>query len=246
VVLECDHRLTSIYARSFPKIEVIPRTDPPQPRATAPDVVAQMAMGSLGGWLRPDIASFRPSSPYVTPDPVRVEDWRRRLGGLGPGLKVGIAWRSLRRDSFARRFHTRLSDWGPILTVPGTQFVNLQYDDCADELRDARRLYGSEVHSFADLDLFNDLEGALALGATLDLVVATTASAHCLAAAAGVPTWLLLRRGDSCALGTDHCPWLPRTRGYVRETTETWAPAIVRLANDLRELAAGSPIGPVT
>jgi hypothetical protein len=118
VVLECDHRLTSIYARSFPKIEVIPRTDPPQPRATAPDVVAQMAMGSLGGWLRPDIASFRPSSPYVTPDPVRVEDWRRRLGGLGPGLKVGIAWRSLRRDSFARRFHTRLSDWGPILTGP--------------------------------------------------------------------------------------------------------------------------------
>jgi NAD-dependent SIR2 family protein deacetylase len=85
------------------------------------------------------------------------------------------------------------------------------------------------------LDLFNDLEGTLALSAALDLAVCTGTSAYAFPAAAGVETWLLRPRDDYLALGQEHYPWFPNTRGFVREVGEDWQRVMEEVAAELRE-----------
>ena len=61
--------------------------------------------------------SLRPSQQY-----------QQRLAALGPGLKVGMAWRS-RKTRSQDTHYPPLTQWGALLTLPGVHFVNLQYDD---------------------------------------------------------------------------------------------------------------------
>ncbi len=71
--------------------------------------------------------------------------------------------------------------WGAILKTEGVRFVNVQYGDCADELARAAKRHGVEIVNFEDLDLKNDIDGAAALSAALDLVISapTAAAADC-------------------------------------------------------------------
>lgn len=232
-VLEIDPRLVPIFARSFPSFEVVGRSDPPDRRLLAPEVVAQIAMGSLPRLFRPTLASFAKDRGFLIPDAGRRAEARAWLETLGPGLKVGIAWRSSRRDVVARRLHTELSEWAPILQTAGVHFVNLQYGDCEEELSAAEVRSGIRIHRAPGLDLFADLEGVFGLSACLDLVISTITTAHMPGAASGTETWLLLPRIDSWALAQDRYPWFPTTRGFVREVGESWDRAIGAAAEAL-------------
>ena len=59
--------------------------------------------------------------------------------------------------------YAQLNQWGPILAAPGVQFVNLQYDECGEELREAERSFGGRIHLWNDLNLKNDQEAVAAL-----------------------------------------------------------------------------------
>lgn len=238
VVLEIDSRLVSAFARSFPSFEVLARTDPPDPRLLAPDVAAQIAMGSLARFLRPTIASFGTARGFLVPDDRRRAEARAWLATLGPGLKVGIAWRSSRRDIVARRLHTELAEWSPILATGGVHFVNLQYGDCEAELAAAERDCGIRIHRAPGIDLFADLEGVLALAASLDLSVSTITTAYVPGAAAGTEAWLLLPRIHHEALGQDRAPWLPSVRGFMRGAGESWQRTIRAVADALARRGA--------
>lgn len=242
VVLEADPRLVPIFARSFPSIEVIARRSPPDARLLAPDIDAQIAMGSLARFFRPTLASFTKACSYLTPDPERRIRSERWISSLGPGLKVGIAWRSKHRDIRSSRMHTTLDAWKPVLATPGVSFVNLQYGDSEAELRMAEAMAGIEIHHMPDLDLLDDLEGVLALSAGLDLIVSTCTSAYMLGAAAGVTTWLLKPRMYYLDLGQAGAPWFPETRGFLREPGESWERPMRAAAAMLREYAAERPV----
>ncbi len=241
-IVECDPRLVSIFERSFPDLAFVARSDPPDLRLLAPDVVAQIPLGDLPSLFRPNIAAFQRPPGFLIPRADRLAACRDWLAALGPGLKVGIAWRSSRRDAISRRLHTDLSQWGPILTVAGARFVNLQYGRCEDELTAAESRLGTAVNRCPGLDLFDDLEGVLALSSALDLIISTITTAHVPGAAAGTPTWLLLSRLDYYALGADRHPWLPATRGFVREVGSDWSIPIAAAAMALSRLLAGDEV----
>jgi Flp pilus assembly protein TadD len=240
LVLECDERMQSIFGRALPDIEIAARRDPPDERLLSPDVVRQIPLVSLARWLRPTLESFPANRSYLVPDSTRVRRMREVLLGYGPGLKVGVAWRSSRADQVAQRIHTRITDWGPILTTAGVVFINLQYGDCARELDAARAQFNVDVRSVPGLDLFRDLEGVLALGGVLDLVISTTTTAFCLPAMAGVPAWILMHTSDHVNLGADRIPWFPKSRLFVRRRLETWNGPIEAIASELRTLAVRS------
>lgn len=82
---------------------------------------------------------------------------------------------------------------------------------------------GVRIARIEGLDLKDDLEGAAALAAALDLTVATGSSAVDLAGAAGAPVWALFRPKDWVTLGTERHPWLPSVRVFFRRPGEGWA-----------------------
>ena len=132
---------------------------------------------------------------------------------------------------------TELCDWGPVLSVPGVHFVNLQYDECGAELEQARASFGVAIHGWPDIDLRWDIDELAALMTGLDLVVSVGTSVACLAGALGRPVWqlTLTSSGDCWTMGQNYMPWFPSMRLYERSFDQKWETVLGRIAADMAE-----------
>lgn len=130
--------------------------------------------------------------PYLKADPDVVEMWREKLEPYrDKGLLIGVSWRS-GLVSLARNEHYfSIEEISPIFEVPGIQFVNLQYDECSEELAWVEEHFPGKLINFSELDQYNDLDGTGALMGALDLVIAPATTVIELAGALGRPAWLL-------------------------------------------------------
>ncbi|MCW2243725.1 tetratricopeptide repeat protein [Azospirillum canadense] len=234
VTVECDRRLVPLFARSFPTATIRPA--PADPEAPCAGIDRHVAMGSLPRLLRRRLADFPPRVGYLVPDPAQVLRWRERLAALGPGLTVGIAWRSGLINPERRGAYSAIGDWGPVVAVPGVRFVNLQYGDCAAELEEARRSFGVAVQAWPDLNLKDDLDGVAALMVGLDLVVTPASSVGEMAGALGVPVWRFGAGGDWTALGTGTRPWFPSMTLVTAPPGQPASGALPLVARRLRHL----------
>jgi hypothetical protein len=148
---------------------------------------------------------------------------------------VGITWRSKHRSVSRDLHYTELSQWGPILAVPGLTFVSLQYDDCRAELDAARQRFGVDIHSWDDLDQMNDLDEVAALMTALDLTIAPTTTPAIMAGAVGAKAWMLLTRHITWkTLGTECIPMFPDMRLVWRPRNVAWDVILEQVGADLR------------
>lgn len=236
-VIECERRLGELFSRSFPRATVrgCARDDQTW-LADVPTIDTYVMLASLMHHLRPKVESFPRHDGYLTADPVRRQRFAERLAALGPGLNVGISWRSM-RNSHWHQSYTSLDAWGEILSLPGVQFINLQYDESASEVAEINQRLGISVHEFADLDLLNDIDGVGALISALDLVIAPANTVTALSGALGGPGWLLDLPSNWASLGTDVYPWFPSVTIYKRDRDMTdWSRVLGRVAKDLAKL----------
>ncbi|WP_042695116.1 tetratricopeptide repeat protein [Azospirillum sp. B506] len=205
VIVECEPRLAALIARSFPQATVRAATEDPT------DADCHIPAGSLPLRLGWGVSGFAKQGGWLRAEEAAVERWRDWSGGSGSALTVGLCWRSSLRGALRDANYAPLTDWAPILTLPGLRLVNLQYDECEAELANAERRFGIAIHR-PPLDLKNDLDGAAALTAALDLVVSAGTSVAEMAGALGVPVWRIGPAGDWTALGTGCRPWYPSMR----------------------------------
>jgi tetratricopeptide (TPR) repeat protein len=245
-IVECEPRLVPLFARSFPGVEVIPREIPPHPTTALADL--QIPAASAGRWLRASLDRFPRHHGYLRADPERVAHWRQWLDTLGPGLAIGICWRSGVTAGLRNLSCTNLQQWGSVLSVPGVHFINLQYDECRAELDQARAHFGVRIHEFSGIDLRQDLDDVAALTTALDLVVSTTTAVADMAGALGRPVWVLMltSAGHGFTMGQHYVPWFPSMRLYERTWNEPWEPVLKRLSQDLADLASREAAVPDT
>ncbi len=236
-VIECAPRLERLFARSFPTATVRGGArDDPSWLADAPAIDVHVMLGSLMRHFRPRLESFPDHDGYLRPDPAARGRFIARLAALGPGLKVGISWRSMRGSRWQVSY-TALEDWRDILTLPDVRFVNLQYDDPGAALADVDNRLGVHVEDFVDLDLMNDMDGTAALISALDLVIAPANTVANLAGALGARLWLLDLDSTWSSLGTEASPWFPGASVYRRTSgTAGWDAALGQVARGLRDL----------
>ncbi|MFM8374767.1 MAG: flagellar protein FlbA, partial [Phenylobacterium sp.] len=123
--------------------------------------------------------------------------------------------------------------WGPVLRTPGVTFVNLQYGDCGDELGMARRDFGAHIVTPPGIDLRADLDDLTALAGAVDLVIGVSNATFNLAAAAGVPCWLIAAPDAWTTLGTERYPWYPQARLYSCKRFGEWDAVMAAIARDL-------------
>lgn len=200
LVIEGDPRLSSLFARAFPTATVRGATDDPR------DADLAVAAGDVGGRIWRRLEDQMPR-PYLSPRADLLAGWRDRLAALGPGLKIGICWRSGLMTAERRAAYATLRDFAPLAALPGVTLVDLQRQATDAEWQGA----GFPVARFPDLDLTDDLEGQAALIAALDLVVTAPTAVGELAGALGVPVWRL-GAPDWTSLGTGVRPWFPSMR----------------------------------
>ena len=248
-LIGCDSRLVPLFARSFPKAKVGAYIDTysdahrfrSMPFAEAEGAThADVAIpaGDLMKFFRPDVASFPTREGFLMADPERISVWRSRLDAMGPGLKVGICWRSGRQNVDRNRHYTSLEQWGPIFGVEGVQFVNLQYDDCTDELAAAKAQHGVSVRTWEDVDLRNDLEAAAALTAAVDVVISPATAVAMTAIGVGTEYIGILRTAPYWAFGLkDTTPLLSKSQLFCWPEGGGWDETVVAVAGALRRRA---------
>jgi Flp pilus assembly protein TadD len=236
LIIETDPRLVSLFARSFPASTVRPQTAGPE----TPDFDAHCPIASLPRHLRPTLAAFPDRRGYLSVDKPRAARWEERLARLGPGLKVGISWRSMNLAVSRLSHYTTLDEWAPVLDVAGVQFVNLQYgpvEQLVGELDSFEDRSGVVIHRWEDVDYTDDFEEVAALIAALDLVVGVGTTPALLAGALGRPVWMLALP-DPLALGQADYPWFPSMRRFERCWDGSWQPQMKRVAALLRAEAS--------
>ena len=242
-IIECEKRLAPLFQRSFPTVTVIggDRSEIGW-LLDLPQIDVQVAAGSLPRFLRRSIDRFPDRPGYLLADPARIAHWRARLNQLGPGLKVGICWRSGLTTGERKKLYSELVQWEPILHVAGVHFVNLQYDECSAELREALALTGVPIAVFDDINLRNDLDDSAALTTCMDLVISPATAVLEMAGALGVDALCINTFGKQWPqLGQDHNPWHPRTRVIDQMVAGDWDTQLALVAEELQARVSGVP-----
>jgi len=241
LMLAVEPRLVALFARSFPQATVIKRNAyrvDARIYCTAPEFEAKgfdlwTPMASLLRRFRRTVDAFPDTPAFLAPDPARVAHWRAVLDAAGPGPRVGLLWKSMKLDADRSRYFSPFEQWRAVLQVPGVSFVNLQYGDCQPEIATARDRLGVTIHQPAGVDLKDELDEVAALSCVMDLVVGPANATSNIAAACGVPSWLVTTPDAWPRLGTDRYPWYPSMRVF-EAPKGLWAPVMAEVAAALR------------
>jgi len=242
-IIECEPRLKQLYQRSFPQAEIrdrFTRRIQSDPALTGVDYC--VPAGTLPRYLRKSLADFPASGGFLQADPDLLQGWQNRLAVCGPALKVGISWRSMRHVAAELsgkpiQWYTRLEQWAPVFNIPDIAFINLQYDSANEEIERTSKAFNVNIRQWPDLDLQQNLDSVAGLISALDLVIAPANSVAFLAAALGKPVWLLEVTRGWPYLGTDHYPWFPNIRPFLRDRCDNdWSTLLASMAVALRNL----------
>lgn len=250
MLIAVDPRLVSLFQRSFPKARVGAYDDR---KLLDPDGVKELRlmpwaaeggeadfyapMGTALQFYRKRIEDF-PGDAFLIPDPDRVAAYRKQLESLGDGPFIGVCWRSMMLQAKRAKYYSPLDAWQPILSIPGATFVSVQYGDCAEELARVNAQQGVTIHTIEGLDLKNDIDGAAALSAALDLVISAPTAAAATAASVGTDVWFLTAGRTWPQLGTDHYPWYRKTQVMSPQAFGNWSELMPRVAFELAHFVA--------
>ncbi|HWQ85735.1 tetratricopeptide repeat protein [Brevundimonas sp.] len=188
-------------------------------------------MASLLALYRPSIDRFPDRRGYLKADPDKVAHWRAELEKLGPGLKVGLHWKSLVLTGSRARYFSSFERWRPVLETPGAVMVNLQCGDVADDLA-AAEAAGVSIWT-PPINLKDDLEDVAALSVALDVVIGPGIAGTNLAAAVGGTAWMITAPDDWHFLATEKYPFYPHVRFFRRDGFDAWEGAIERVRSAL-------------
>jgi tetratricopeptide (TPR) repeat protein len=249
VFVAVEPRLIGLFQRAFPAAVVgSHRSVKLEGRITRYVPFAEELEGGVDAWIpmasllaafRPSIEAFPERRGYLVPDPDKVAHWKAELEKLGPGLKVGLHWKSLVLAGSRARYFSSFERWRPVLTTPGAVMVNLQCGDVAEDLA-AAEAAGVSIWT-PPIDLKDDLEDVAALSAALDLVIGPGIAGTNLAAAVGGTAWMITAPDDWHFLGTERYPFYPHLRYFRRDSFADWEGAVARIREALEEaVAAGN------
>jgi ADP-heptose:LPS heptosyltransferase len=170
------------------------------------------------------------------PDHARAQQLRALLSPDGRPL-VGISWRSVNKKLGAHKTMA-LRELLPVLRLPGVRFVNLQYGDTAQELRELREVHGIEVQTCEQVDNHGDIDGLVSLIQACDMVVSTSNTTVHLAGAIGKPTKVLVPFGNGLLWywGTGNTDtdgrtslWYPSVELYRQQADLDWSRLVAEL-----------------
>ncbi len=182
------------------------------------------------------LAATPAAVPYLGADPLRVAEWRQRIGAHG--FKVGIVWQGSRNRIDIGR-SVPLGMFGRLGEIPGVRLISLQKGNEAGQSLPGSQDLPVEVlaaHFDAGPQAFLD---SAAVMTHLDLVITCdTALAH-LAGALGCPTWVALKHVPDWRwlLDRSDSPWYPGMRLFRQSRRGDWDGVFAVIHDELARLA---------
>ncbi len=190
----------------------------------------QVPFPSLPSCFRTRLETIPNQVPYLLVEGQRAAAWQKVFAELPKqGRRVGLVWQGNPNHRNDRNRSISLGTLGPVLDLPGFQFLGLQKGV-------SRSLMPSGLLDLSPL-LVDFGETAAAIEG-LDLVVSVdTAVAH-LAGALGKPVWTLLPYAPDWRwlLHRDDSPWYPSMRLFRQQIAGDWGTVVKEVRKALLEL----------
>lgn len=224
LTVECDHRLLTLFANSFPDIQFIPARQ----RTKAAEIATathQCPMLDLPALLGLAEGKAYAQLTRLQPPEALQDTWKQRLGAAR-APRIALVWagnpthvndkqRSLPLALMRRLVHG----------LPGAEFHSLQVGDNAMDLTGSNlpiQDWSARIGSYAD---------SAALLKLMDAVVTVDTSVVHLAGSMGCPTWLLLPavpewRWDTPESREDTCLWYDSVHYVRQQQAGDWPSAI--------------------
>jgi tetratricopeptide (TPR) repeat protein len=199
-------------------------------------------MLSLPAVLGTTLDTIPSAVPYLSPQPARVEHWRRELARFS-GFKVGIAWQGNPAYVADAQRSVPLAHFAPLADCPGVRLVSLQKHHGLKQLPPlAERLRIVNLGPLVDNASAAFVDTA-AVMKNLDLVITSDSAIAHLAGALGVPVWVALPAVPDWRwlLARQDSPWYPTMRLFRQSRAGDWGGVFARIADELRALAASRP-----
>ncbi|MEJ1968015.1 MAG: tetratricopeptide repeat protein [Rhizomicrobium sp.] len=243
VILECEPRLATLFARSFPSVTVhgwdletrggVTRARHGWLKAVG-GANAFVEMGSLPKFLRGDIGAFPKPNAYLKPDGLQMAQWGGAFAGAGPGPFIGVCWRSGNLAGHRTLQYAPREAWAAFIAqLPGT-VVNAQYDARDEEIEALGALAGRPILTLPGLDQKTELDRTAAMLASLDAVVTAPTAVAWLAAGTGVDTYKVLYDTSWTALGQTYEPFAPACELMMPSVRGNWADAFAKTLTRLK------------
>lgn len=230
ITMSVNHKLMPLFVRSFPQVAVYPDCYP-IPDSIENDVDYQTSVLGLVTNLVKSLEDITVVPGYLQADEEKIADIGRRYELFDNKLKVGVSWISKSTSSGSNKT-IALELWQDILSVPGVQFVNVQYGDVGGEINDISAKFGVDIFQDKAVDILNDQDSFAAQLKNLDLVITISNAAAHLAGALAANTWVVLSHAPlwHWLYSHDHCVWYPSVSLIRRSPHEHWRHVLKRIA----------------
>lgn len=224
-IIECDHRLQLLFARSFNCPVYGTRFTSQRDWLKNHNPKAKCAIGSLAKFYRRSDAAF-PGQPYLKPDPEK-RAMARALLNEWPGRKIGIAWTGGQKHTRDKDRSLTIEAIEPLLSLPGITWVSLQYKGPYHDSPDPR------IKHVPIFTQSQDYDDTAALVAELDSVVSVTTTVAFLAGAVGTECHVAVPDHPTWHWGRDGVlPWFP-LKLYRRQGRD-WAGVVEQIKEVIR------------
>lgn len=230
IILECDRRLSGLFARSFPELTVYPtRWDDELKWPGLYNIKAKCDAGHLGRLFRPDVKKI-PRGKYLVADPERRAAMRAVLDNIGPFPKVGIAWTGGNSKIEQERRNLTLDKLTPLLGED-VHWVDLEYRDRSLDIHRYVQGSGIPINHFPWATLHPDYDNTAALVAELDLVICVSTTVGELAGALGVPCLQMVPWVPTWRVGSEgkEHPWYESVQVFRQQKQGEWDKVITEV-----------------
>tara|TARA_B100000579_G_scaffold430378_1_gene443665 strand:- start:8058 stop:9848 length:1791 start_codon:yes stop_codon:yes gene_type:complete len=192
IILKVDKRLIPLLKRSFKNnIEFISMEE----SANEKEYDYHLPIGSLAKYLRKTLDSFDSLNKFsLLINKEKAKEYKKRLLNCKHKKLIGISW-----TSKSKKFPSSLMTLKKMISgiySPGIRFINLQYGDVKEEIKNVIKNLGVEVLEIEELDYFNDIDDLAALISACDEIVTIDNITATLSGALGVNTKVIIPKNS--------------------------------------------------
>ncbi len=236
--LIADDRLHPTFSRSFPNLTLLRRADY-ESTALDREFDAHAPVGDLGHILARSGEEIKASrKPFLIANPKRKSAFRSFPIFMKNKIVCGLSWESANKN-FGNEKSIALRHLAPILRDPRVEFVNLQYGQVADQINEIKNQADVDIHQITGLDIYNDIDGLLALIDACDIVITTSNVTAHLAGSIGKRGCVLVpfSRGKLWYwhLNDAYSFWYPSLRVLYQSDRFDWSVTIRRTQDWIEE-----------
>lgn len=219
IILDCDHRLATLFKRSFPGAKVYGTRF--KGVNWTEDVDYSIPIDCLPHLFRNDDSDF-PGEPYLVADPERRIQWRALFDTFRKPV-IGIAWNGGINNTGKKKRSLTLSQMQPILSAIPATWISLEYRDRTDQITEFAKQTGVMILDYPRATRTDNYDDAAGLVAELDLVISVTTAGIHLAGGLGKECWCIAPNKPRWFYGMEgDLPWYKSVKMFRQAKDGKW------------------------